>query len=219
MATGGETSAHERRTEGLLRALTRAREDGDGDRERGLMAELLSIFNAWLRPQAEARFYSADPSGEAAADVVNRTLKRIADMLARKLSFNKALWQVALDNFEWEVTDYWRRQARMQERPEDPAGLDPVDPDLRPGEQDRPSLVEEAMALRRQLEGSSDADIRLLGLRFLHGLGPQQIADQLGMTRAAVDTALSRAVQRVRERRSAAGADRDVRDSNDQTEG
>jgi DNA-directed RNA polymerase specialized sigma24 family protein len=190
----------------LLRQLgaARAAEPPDAAREDEIRAELLARYDGWLRAQVEARLRSFDPSGQAAAEVTNRVLLRLARALENKHNFGKAFWKVALDNLGYALKDFWR-------------GSDVGDPDAKPPEARSPlpleaagsitapdelgkSLTQEAMDLREWLEGSSDDDIRLLGMKLFLNLSPLQIAERTGKSRGAVDTALSRALKRVRER-------------------
>jgi DNA-directed RNA polymerase specialized sigma24 family protein len=195
----------------LLRQLGAARtaDPPDAQREQEIKAELLARYDAWLRPQVQARLRSFDPSGQAAAEVTNRVLLRLARALENKHEFGKAFWKVALDNFGYALKDFWR-------------SADVGDPEAEPPEKRSPlplqaaisvaapdelgnSLIQEAMDLRAWLEGSSDEDIRLLGMKLFLNLSPQQIAERTGRSRAAVHTALSRALKRVRERLRAQG--------------
>jgi DNA-directed RNA polymerase specialized sigma24 family protein len=190
----------------LLRQLgaARAADPRDAGREDELKTELLARYDAWLRTQVEARLRSFDPSGQAAAEVTNRVLVRLARALENKHDFGKAFWKVALDNVGYALKDFWR-------------GSDVGDPDARPPEERPPlpldaaggiaapdelgnSLTQEAMDLREWLEGSSDDDIRLLGMKLFLNLSPLQIAERTGKSRGAVDTAVSRALKRVGER-------------------
>jgi DNA-directed RNA polymerase specialized sigma24 family protein len=203
----------------LLRQLgaARAADPPDAEREDEIKAELLARYDAWLRTQVEARLRSFDPSGQAAADVTNRVLLRLARALENKHDFGKAFWKVALDNVSYALKDFWR-------------GSDVGDPEAKPPEERPPlsleaaggiaapdelgnSLIQEAMDLREWLKGSSDDDIRLLGMKLFLNLSPVQIAERTGKSRGAVDTALSRALKRVRERVRASGQDTDGKKS------
>lgn len=201
--------------EGLLRQLRRAREASppDSRREIEVEAQLLARYDPWLQRIAEGKV-----GVEAAGEIVNRTLESLARRLRRDLDLPKELWRIALDHLDGDIKDYWRVAYRVRER--EPVSLDHPDgvPQVRPEEKTRPAedetLTAEAVELREDLTGSSDSDIRLLGLRLFAGLSPQQIADQLGKSRPAIDTALSRAVAKVRARESG-----DVRDRKRRAEG
>lgn len=191
----------------LLRQLRRARENDPPDlrRQTDIQAQLLARYDAWLRRIAESKVGS-----EAAGDVVNRTLESIANRLQGDLDFPKKLWQIALDSLEGDIKDHWRVWYRRRRR--ETVSLDHEATIPEPTAEDA-TLATEAIELRERLTGSSDADIQLLGLRLFAGLSPQQIADQRGKSRGAVDTALSRAVAKVRERETDA-----VRDQRRQAE-
>lgn len=191
----------------LLRQLRSARETSPQDfrRQASIEAQLLARYDAWLRRIAESKVGS-----DAADEVVNRTLESIAKRLQGDLDFPKALWRIALDSLDGDVKDHWRAWYRQRKR--EPVSLNhgATVPEAAAEEL---TLATEAVELRERLLGSSDADIQLLGLRLFAGLSPQQIADQLGKSRGAVDTALSRAVAKVRERETD-----DVRDSRREAE-
>lgn len=179
----------------LLRRLRSAREAGASDRrtEIALEAQLLARYDAWLRRVASTRVES-----DAIDEVVNRTLESMARRLQRDLDLPKELWRIALDHLEGDIKDHWRAAYRRRER--EPVSLDhdAVVPEA--GAEDE-SLVAEAVEFREFLNGSSDPDIKLLSLRLFSGLSPQKIADELDRTRGSVDTALSRAITKVRARK------------------
>ncbi len=185
----------------LLRQLRRARETDPQDlhRQAAIEAQLLARYDAWLRPIAESKV-----GIEATGDIVNRTLESIAKRLQGDLEFPKELWRIALDSLEGDIKDHWRVWYRRRRR--EPVSLDHETDIPEPDAEDE-TLSAEAVTFRELLTGSSDADIQLLGLRLFAGLSPQQIADRLGKKRGAVDTALSRAVAKVRERDSDAVRD------------
>lgn len=173
----------------------------DAEREIAIKAALLARYDAWLRPQVEARLRSFDPSGQSAAEVTNWVLLRLARALDNKHDFGKAFWKVALDNLAYALKDFWRSVGDPEAKPSSkrPLSLEAAATVAAPDELGN-SLVQEAMDLREWLEGSSDDDIRLLGMKLFLNLSPQQIAERTGKLRGAVDTALSRALKRVRER-------------------
>lgn len=190
----------------LLRQLgaARAADPSDVGRESEIKTELLARYDPWLRKQVEARLRSFDPSGQAAAEVTNRVLLRLARALENRHDFGKAFWKVALDNVGYALKDFWRggdvggHEAKPpEERP--PLPLEAAVSIAAPDELGN-SLTQEAMDLREWLEGSSDDDVRLLGMKLFLNLSPQQIAERTGKSRGAVDTAVSRALKRIRER-------------------
>lgn len=183
--------------EQLLRRLRRARGADPPDRraEIEVEAQLLARYDAWLRRVAAARV-----GPESGDEVVNRTLESIARRLGRDLDLPKELWRIGLDYLEGDIKDHWRASYGRRTRETVSLDHEAVVPER--GVEDE-TLTAEAVAFREFLTGSSDPDIQLLGLRLFAGLSPQKIADQSKKTRGAVDTALSRAIAKVREREAA----------------
>ncbi len=180
--------------EQLLGRLRRARNADPPDRraEIEVEAQLLARYDAWLR-----RVVAARVGPEAGDEVVNRALESIARRLRGDLDLPKELWRIALDYLEGDIKDHWRASYRRRKR--ETVLVDPAEGVPEPSAEDQ-TLTAEAVAFREFLTGSSDPDIQLLGLRLFAGLSPQMIADQCKKTRGAVDTALSRAIAKVRER-------------------
>jgi DNA-directed RNA polymerase specialized sigma24 family protein len=66
-----------------------------------------------------------------------------------------------------------------------------------PAAPERPTLADEASALRERIAGLSGRDQRIMAERMLLGLKPEEIAGRHGVHRRVVDTATSRALKKL----------------------
>jgi len=188
-----------------------------GDRDpliaRQLQGQLLAPYRKWARGIAAYRLHALRLGDEELDDIANRLLKRLADAIA-KGELTKPLLNVAFDNIDWEIKDFYKRRRKTKlERLEDPHDLSIAN---EPGDVPSASLNEEAAAFRARIAELPDRQRRILTERLFLGRKPADIAKDLGMTRGALDTDYSRALARLRVsdamadvRKQIAEADRD----------
>lgn len=182
----------------LLRQLVYARRPGHENplRARNLTAQLLDPYWRFAKNIIRGRLMGVSDPEHDAEEVAVDVLKRLARALENKQRFNKPFRRVVLDNIDWALKDYWKSPARDDESdPHDLEGL--VPPSGVPGPP--PSLVDQARAFDSRLEGLSERDRRIIVERLYVGRSPEEVAEVLGVSREACDTAFSRAVARLRE--------------------
>jgi RNA polymerase sigma-70 factor, ECF subfamily len=179
----------------LLRQLALAHDQGDTQTIRHLQAQLLGAYRTFIRNIARGRLRGAADPHHDAEEVTQDVMRRLARALANKQSFNKPFRQVVLDNIEWQIKDYWKAPARRDEsEPHDLAAL----PAQRRAPEPLPSLEEQARDFAARLEGLSERDRMIVVERLYLGRTPEEIARRLGVSRAACDTAASRAFAKLR---------------------
>jgi RNA polymerase sigma factor (sigma-70 family) len=179
----------------LLRQLVLARRRPDGVlREQLIMTRLLSRHVANIRRIVRLRAYSQRPSDADIDEIVGGVLIRVADALSKDVDADSSLRALIAVNIEWEVIDYVRRRRRRACEVH-PAVEDFPDPAL----PERPTLADEASALRERIAGLSGRDQRMMAERMLLGLKPDEIAGRHGVHRQVVDTATSRALKKLLE--------------------
>jgi RNA polymerase sigma factor (sigma-70 family) len=177
----------------LLRQLVLARKRPDGVlREQLIMTRLLSRHVAHIRRIVRLRAYSQRPPDADIDEIVGGVLIRVADALSKDVDADSSLRALIAVNIEWEVIDYVRRR-RRRAREVHPAVEDFPDP----AAPDRPTLADEASALRARIAGLSGRDQRIMAERMLLGLKPDEIAGRHGVHRQVVDTATSRALKKL----------------------
>jgi RNA polymerase sigma-70 factor (ECF subfamily) len=127
-----------------------------------------------------------------AEDLTSATFERVVRHAARfdprRASAGTWLFAIA----ERQLIDHYRRQGRRDESPiveDDPALVAP---------DDRPSIGL-APELQRAVDGLSDRERRVVGLRYGAGLTGREIAEVIGATEANVHQILSRALRRMRQ--------------------
>jgi RNA polymerase sigma factor (sigma-70 family) len=208
--SGDATSQNDEQDQRLLRRLASI-----GDRDplaaRRLQAELLAPYFNFAREVAAYRLYRLRLNDGDLDDIANRVLKRLADAIA-KGHLGKPLRNVAYDNIDWEIKDFFKRRRKTRpEEPRDPAELP------QPNEVDDKavSLLEEAEAFRVRVAGLPERQRRIVTERLFFGRKPGQIAADLGMKRGALDTDYSRALASLR----GSDAMADVRDRLSASEG
>jgi RNA polymerase sigma factor (sigma-70 family) len=178
----------------LLRRLALARNSSDGGlREQLVMARLLGRHVANIRRIVVWRAYSLRPSDADVDDMVGGVLIRLAEALKKEVDASKSFRGLIAINIEWEVTDFARRRKRLAAREVHPVSQDFPDP----AAPDRPTLADEARALRERIAGLSGRDQQIMAERMLLGLKPDEIARRHGVQRQVVDTATSRALKKL----------------------
>jgi RNA polymerase sigma factor (sigma-70 family) len=177
----------------LLRQLALARKRPDGAlREQLIMSQLLGRHVANIRRIVAWRAYSQRPSDADVDEVVGGVLIRVADALSKEVDPTRPLDGLIAVNIEWEVIDYVRRRRRRA------AEVQPATDDFpEPAAPERPTLADEARALRERIAGLSGRDRQMMAERMLLGLKPEEIAGRHGVHRQVVDTATSRALKKL----------------------
>jgi RNA polymerase sigma factor (sigma-70 family) len=187
------------RDERVLRELARERARGpEGESAvRRFSDQLLRPYFGWAR--RVVAWQLDDPDLD---DIANRILKRLDDAITNGL--HKPLRNTAYDCIESEIKDFFKRRRKTkpevaydasqlpEHHPEDDAGK------LMPGQFGAPPLADQAGAFRRIVEQLPERDRRIVTERLFIGRTPEEIAADLDMTRAALDTAYSRALTKLR---------------------
>jgi RNA polymerase sigma factor (sigma-70 family) len=177
----------------LLRQLALARTSPDGVlREQLIMSRLLGRHVANIRRIVVWRAYSLRPSDADIDDIVGGVLIRIADALKKEVAPSKSFRGLIAVNIEWEVTDYARRRRRFSRELHPPIEDFPD-----PAAPERPTLADEARALRERIASLSGRDQQIMAEQMLLGLKPDEIARRHGVQRQVVDTATSRALKKL----------------------
>ncbi|HUY58504.1 MAG TPA: sigma-70 family RNA polymerase sigma factor [Solirubrobacteraceae bacterium] len=185
------------RDERSLRTLRAARASGDSAAGREALARLLEPYWGWARSIAYAKIRGV-PGRQAEADEIAQELVgRLVKALNKKLEFDAPFHIVAAKNLTWAINDYWRRRAREKAHPLDPAEM-PEDRDTDGVVEEATSATEQARAFDAYLDGLSQRERELVTERIFLDMTPVQIAARHGMSRAAVDTALHRALAKIR---------------------
>lgn len=146
---------------------------------------LAGYFHA-VRERCFLRLRDRDAADEAAQQVFLRLLRELAQGRRYPVPFRVVVWK---------VTDWTLRGFDPRPKPYGslPADWDPEAPDAYDtweGEHDLALLFSDLPSRQRQV----------LELRWLEGLEPGQIAEELGMNRNAVDQALHNGHRKLKER-------------------
>lgn len=193
--SGDPGSARDAEDSRLLRQLALAHEQDDSREIRHLTGQLIGAYWTFIRNIARGRLRGAADPHHDAEEVAQDVMRRLARALANKQSFDKPFRQVVLDNIEWQMKDYWKAPARRDEsEPHDLAAL----PVQRRAPEPPPSLEEQARDVAARLDGLSERDRHIVVERLYVGRSPDEIARRLGVSRAACDTASSRAFAKLR---------------------
>jgi RNA polymerase sigma factor (sigma-70 family) len=182
----------------LLRQLADARTPGREDplRARNIEAQLLGGYWGWTKGIVRGKLRGVNDPDHDAEEITQDVLRRLHVALLKRQAFGKPFFKVVLDNIGWALMDHWKAPARQDES--DPADLDALPPQSRAPEL-LPSLAEQARDVDARLEGLSERDRRIVTERLYVGRTPEEVAELLGVSREACDTAFSRAVARLRE--------------------
>jgi RNA polymerase sigma factor (sigma-70 family) len=200
----------------LLQQLAHARRRDDGGLAAGLVtAELLERHVGAIDQRIRWKTHGWRPSADDRAEIANGVLLRLAQTLERKTAFATAFRYVVAANVDWEVKDVVRRRMRHgAEAPRDvedlpelhdelgrkrggEGGAIGVLPDLARSGPDAEGLAAQARDFADRIEDLPPRDRRILTERFFVGTPIEEIADLLGVSRAAVDTATHRALKRL----------------------
>ena len=159
-----------------------------------ILEELLGPYFGFARGQFALKLSGYDLIDSDLDDLAHRVLKRLVDTI-RNGNLRKPLTNAALDNIDWEVTDYQRRIAQTAaERLQDPEEL----ASAREREAPRLTSLEEAEAFTARIAELGERERRILTERFYAGKPPAEIAEELGISRENVDTISSRALAKLR---------------------
>lgn len=191
-------AARDERDAKLLRALAEARRTGRENpfRARDVEAQLLGSYVVFIENIARGRLDGVEDPARDAEEITNDVLRRLTKALRNKQQFDKPFWRVVLDNLDWAVRDCWKaRRRQVDTEAFDDTTVVPEAP---------PSLLDDARAFAARLDGASERDHRILVERFYVGRSPTEIAELLGISREACDTACSRALARLRQGESTA---------------
>jgi RNA polymerase sigma-70 factor, ECF subfamily len=135
----------------------------------------------WLRNEEAAN--------EVAQDVFARLLRELQAGKHYKVPFRVVVWKVT----EWTARGHYPAAKLDATLPED---WEPEAPDAYADWEDKHDLG-------LMLDGLPPRQREVLELTYGQGLGPERIAEQLGITRNAVDQALHNGRQRIAEKLSA----------------
>jgi len=200
----------------LLRELAQARaEDASGLRAKLITTEILTphwgVIRRVARLQLRKHFR---PSNDDVDEVAVGVFLRLASALENKQDFGKPFRYVVLDNVQWECIDHRRRyQRRRVEALRPPGSIESTDASLgrkrsvegsqrdviREQDDDGPEssgLAAQARAFRTRIESLPERDRTILSKRFLADAPPDEIAEELGLARGALDTATHRALRK-----------------------
>jgi RNA polymerase sigma factor (sigma-70 family) len=184
----------EERDERLLRRARAARAAGDAAAEREAICRLIAPYGDWARAIAYGKIGAADDPAADAEEIAQDLLRRLAQLLKRKLEFDSSFRVVAFMNLRYAIKDYWRRSARTQSTPVAPEEMPVV---VAPPE--APAAEEMSSALEPYLEGLSERERTLARERFVLDLSPTEIAERHGMKRGTLDVAMHRIFKKMRE--------------------
>ena len=186
--------------EKLLRRAREARSAGDEDRERELITQILGPYFNWGRQIAYARIAGAEDRAADAEEIAGALLLRLVQVLQKKLEFDSSFHVVAAVNLRFAIADYWREREDARAAHADFAELEALA---------APETLEEDDmhdALEPYLDGLTVRDQKIARERLVEDRAPAEIAERNGISRAALDTANSRLLAKMR-----ANAPADVR--------
>ena len=192
-AAGSEDEDPDARDAALLRQLTLARKRPDGAlRAELIIAELLARHQPNIRRIVAWRAYSRRPSNADIDEIVNTVLIAVADVLQGDFDPEMPFGALVAKNIPWDVIDWVRKRDRRAGEVHVEVGdlADVAEPHA-------PTLADEARELRKLIAGLAGRDREIVTQRMLFGLKPEMIADIHGISRAAVDTATSRALKKL----------------------
>ena len=152
--------------------------------EEGHIARLLAKYQPIIRGRCVARVRGAD-----ADDVAQNVMVRLYSEFQKGKRYRAPYRVVVHQVISWTISDYFENRDPALPLPED---WEPAAPDASEDVVQRHSL--------HSLFGSlPEKTRRVLELRYLLGFDHEQIADELGMERNAVDQALNRGHSKLRE--------------------
>jgi len=164
--------------------------DSDAADAELLQDRRIDVLLAKYEPAILGRCIARLNGDLAAEDVVQNVMLRLLQEFHRGKSYGETPYRVVVHQVvTWTIADYFAGRATDVPLPDgwDPAGDEPNDDNL------------ERHDLRRLFAGLPDGTRRVLEHRYLLGLEIEDIAEQLQMTRNAVDQALHRGHARLRE--------------------
>jgi DNA-directed RNA polymerase specialized sigma24 family protein len=164
--------------------------DSDADDAKLLQDRRIDVLLAKYEPVILGRCIARLHGDLAAEDVAQNVLLRLLQEFHRAKSYGETPYRVVVHQVVgWTVADHFAGRPTDVPLPDgwDPAGDDPN------------NAVIARHDLRRLFDALPDGTRRVLELRYLLGLGIEEIAEQLQMTRNAVDQALHRGHARLRE--------------------
>jgi RNA polymerase sigma factor (sigma-70 family) len=164
--------------------------DSDADDAKLLQDRRIDVLLAKYEPAILGRCIARLHGDLAAEDVAQNVLLRLLQEFHRAKSYGETPYRVVVHQVVgWTIADHFAGRPTDVPLPDawDPAGEDPNDDVLARHD------------LRRLFAALPDGTRHVLELRYLLGLGIEEIAEQLQMTRNAVDQALHRGHARLRE--------------------
>lgn len=150
----------------------------------------IDVLLAKYLPAILNRCRAALKGGPDAEDVAHDVLLRLLEEFHRGKRYGGVPYRVVVHKVVgWTLRDFWQGRPTDVPLPED---WDPVAPDLA-------DAVARDLDLRALLDTVGGNDGKIGKMRYLVGLEPDEIADELGMKRNAVDQALWRVRKQLRE--------------------
>jgi RNA polymerase sigma factor (sigma-70 family) len=155
----------------------------------GEFARLVEGYYGLILGRCRARVWDEGEAIGVAADVVLRLLSELKRGRTYPVPFRVVVNQVVT----WKLKEHFARPPVAEvELGDEPAGEDPI------------AAFESDYDLLALLDGLPPRERDVVWLRVGRGLGPEQIAETLGVTRNNVDQIWHRAARKLRERLEAA---------------
>jgi RNA polymerase sigma factor (sigma-70 family) len=172
----------------------RARDDELGRlREATATGELLALYWPELLRIVSWRLASIKPDPADVEDIASAVIVHMVRKVGETTEFGGVPFRVMVFlNAQTRAIDYWRGRQRRNRYVADLGG---ELPDVAGPEQ---IALVHAEVMAKIIEDLGVRDQRILIERYVVGLAPQEIADRLGITREAIDTAHSRALAKLR---------------------
>jgi RNA polymerase sigma factor (sigma-70 family) len=182
------------RDESNLQALRDARSAGDIVAERAALARLLAPYWDWGRSVAYGKLNGVPNRAANADEIAQELIRRLMKPL-KKLDFDIPFHALAAKHLGWAIKDHWRAHYREEALPMDPAEVaDDLDT-----EQIVSSVADQAQAFAPYIEDLSERDRQLVIERIFLDMSPGEIAGRHGLSRGAVDTAMHRLLNKLRQ--------------------
>lgn len=176
-----------------------ARAVGDLAAERAALGQLLNPYWEWARSIAFGQLVGVSDRAADAEVIAQEVIAELLRILKRESHPDTPFHLLARANMTFFLRRYWRKKGRDQSFPMAPTEL----PDEMGVEDRHQSLDKQQQEFSPWLDGLSDRDKELLTERLFFDVRPEDAAARRGMTRGALDVAYHRALNRLREMRSA----------------
>ncbi len=199
-----DTSPDAARDATNLQALRDARGVGSVPGERDALTRLLAPYAQWGHSIAYAKINGVPNRSADADEIAQELMSRLVKLLNEKLDFEMPFHVVAAKNLEWAILDYWRARGSEAAFPVDPGtiadGMGTDDEVITPTADEAViSASAQALAFGPYLEGLSERERELVIERIFLDMTPAQIAARHSMSRGAVDTAMHRVLNKLRQ--------------------